>query len=235
MNKLFNNRHFKLKAFTLIEMLVVVSIVVLLLAFSTPALMRTLQSSRLSSVGDTLFGAISEAQQIAFSQNVPVELRFFKFIETGETTAAFRSYQMFKVTLLTEGTGAGMTVKESLIPVSNLVRLPEGVVLVSDTDLSPLFATDGLSDTKSGASVGYSGVSGATYNAIRFMTDGSCRTVGKSANNFAVLTYEILTKSFFTLTGDGGQAITVKTLPPNFYTIQIDPFTGKSRSYRPGF
>ncbi len=223
------------QGFSLIEMLVVVTIIVLLLAFTTPALMRTMQSSRLASAGDTLLGAISEAQQIAYAQNVPVEVRFFKHAEVGglDTTPNFHSYQMFKVTMTTDTSG---TTKEELIPVNNLNRLPDSIIIVPDVSLSPLLSGQGLPDTKPGGnSVGYSGVSNAEYNAIRFMTDGSCRKVGVSSTGFASLTYSSLPTSFVTLTSDEGRAVTAQNLPANFYTIQIDPFTGRARNYRPGF
>lgn len=225
------------KGFTLIEMLVVVTIIVLLLVFSTPALMRTFQSSRLASVGDSLMGAISEAQQIAYAQNVPVEIRFFKHGEVGlsDSPQCFRSYQLFKTVLVTEGVGAAMVVTESLEPVSNLVKLPDGIVIAASDELSAVLDGDGLPDVKPDASTGYSGVEGATYNAMRFMTDGSCRTVTTSEGGFAMLTYKTLPESFFTVTYDIGQELKTSNLPKNFYTIQIDPFTGKARNYRPGF
>ncbi len=233
------------QAFTLIEMLVVVTIIVLLLAFSTPALMRTMQSSRLTSVGDSIFGAISEAQQAAFAQNVPVELRFFKHAEEGFSGSPefFRSYQMFKILLVTEGDGANATVKESIVPVGNLVRFSDGIVIATSQELSPALSGDGLPDTKdsggSGGALGFAGVQNATYNAIRFMTDGSCRKVGASVASdgvtLATLTYQTLPECFFTITYDTSQELTAANLPKNFYTIQIDPFTGKARNYKPGF
>ncbi|WP_322281165.1 Verru_Chthon cassette protein D [Prosthecobacter sp.] len=220
-------------AFSLIEMLVVVTIIVLLLAFTTPALMRTMQSSRLTSAGDTLFGAISEAQQMAYAQNVPVEVRFFKFAEGLDTNTNFRAYQMFKVTLTTEEDG---DVVETLVPVNNLTRTPEGIIIVTDQELSPMLSGASLPDSKpGGGAIGYSGVEGAEYNAIRFMTDGSCRKVEETADGLAGLAYQTLPSSFFTITIDNGQEITTANLPKNFYTIQIDPFTGKARNYKPGF
>lgn len=243
--KTFVSRDSFRPAFTLIEMLVVITIIVLLLAFSTPALMRTMQSSRLTSVGDTIFGAISEAQQTAFAQNVPVELRFFKHADQGfsDSPEFFRSYQMFKIVLVSQGVGASATVEESIVPVGNLVRLSDGIVIATDAELSPALSGEGLDDEKesggSSGAAGYSGVPDATYNAIRFMTDGSCRKVGATAANdgvtLATLTYQTLPECFFTITYDGGQELTVSNLPKNFYTIQIDPFTGKARNYKPGF
>lgn len=225
------------QAFTMIEMLVVVTIIVLLLAFSTPALMRTMQASRLASVGDSLMGAISEAQQIASAQNVPVEIRFFSYPdpEFAGSTSLFRSYQLFKIVLIADTSGAAGTLKESLVPVANLVRLPGGIIIASKAELSEALAGEGLPDTKDGASPGYSGVSSATYKALRFMTDGSCRTVALAQNGFAQLNYQTLPKSFFTIAYDSGQDVTLSNLGKNFYTIQVDPFTGKARNYRPGF
>jgi len=223
------------RGFSLIEMLVVITIIVLLMAFTTPALMRTMQSSRLASAGDNLLGAISEAQQLAFAQNVPVEMRFFQHPDTSglDTHSNFRSYQLFKVTLNTTTNG---TVTENLVPVNNLTRLADGIIIATDPALTPLLSGQGLPDTKTGGgAAGYSGVTGATYNAIRFMPDGSCRKVGVSNAGFAMLTYQMLPTSFVTLASDEGLTISANKLPSNFYTIQIDPFTGKARTYRPGF
>lgn len=227
-------------AFTLIEMLVVVTIIVLLLAFSTPALMKTLQSSRLSSTGDTLLGAISEAQQLAFAQGVPVELRFFSYSgDFTDDSPMFRSYQMLKVETKVEGTGTALKISESMVPAGNLTKFAEGIVIPVDDELSKALSGDQLEDTKNGATPGYSGVSGAKFCAIRFMPDGTCRKVGATTSSDgvtqAVLTFQTLSESFFTITYDIGATINVGNLPKNFYTIQIDPFTGKARNYKPGF
>lgn len=227
-------------AFTLIEMLVVVTIIVLLLAFSTPALMKTLQSSRLSSAGDTLLGAISEAQQLAFAQSVPVELRFFSYSgDFADDEPLFRSYQMLKVETKVVGTGTALQISESMVPAGNLTKFPEGIVIPVSNELSMALSGNQLEDTKNGAAPGYSGVSGAKYCAIRFMPDGTCRKVGATTTSAGVtqasLTFQTLAESFFTITYDIGSTITPANLPKNFYTIQIDPFTGKARNYKPGF
>lgn len=226
-------------AFTLIEMLVVVAIVSLLLAFSTPALMRTMQASRLASTGDSLIGAISEAQQLAFAQNVSVELRFFSYAADFGDANIFGAYQMFKIVVVTNGTGANAQSKESVVPVGNLIKLSEGIAIVTDVELSPILSGTQLQDVKDGGGVGYSGISGATYCAIRFMPDGTCRKVGGSTTNQGItlptLAFQTLPESFLTITYESGIAINSKNLPANFYTIQIDPYTSKARSYKPGF
>jgi uncharacterized protein (TIGR02596 family) len=237
MKRLIPSATLSRRGFSLIEMLVVVAIVVMLLALATPALTRTMQASRLSSAGESMMGAIAEAQQTAFSNNTPVDIRFFSFVEDLDQSPVFHSYQLFKITQTTQGSGGSATIKEAITPVGNLIRLPEGIVIPTDSALSYALSGSGTSlpDTKENSTVGYSGVSGATYSAIRFMPDGTCRTVGSTTNGLATLTFQSLQKNFFTLTFGGGTAVTLSTLPKNFFTVQIDPYTGKARSYKPGF
>lgn len=225
----------KPSAFTLIELLVVVAIIVLLLTVSAPALSSMLMATKLSSAGESVLGAISEAQQVAYASNVPVELRFFKVPDAFGANPSYRSYQIFKILQVTSSTGSTGNLQESVQPVGNLVRLPESIVIVPDNTLSPALTGDGLPDTRQGSNVGYSGVESAVFNAWRFMPDGSCRKVGNNSGGMATLEYQKLTDSFITLTTDAGQAITVGNLPKNFFTIQVDPFTSKARSYKPGF
>lgn len=232
------------RAFSLIEMLVVIALVAMIMAASTPALMRTMQATRLATTGDSIMGAITEAKQLAYAQNVPVEMRFFKYPDqdfTGSTVQLFRSYQLFKIVNLVQGVGANAVTQESVVPVGTLVKLSEGVIIAAGQDLSPLLNGQNgqsLDDIKANASggVGYSGVASAKYNAIRFMPDGSCRKVSAQSDGFAQLDYGTLPTSFLTITYDSsGQDITTGNLPKNFYTIQVDPYTGKARNYRPGF
>ena len=225
----------RFRAFTLIEMLVVVTIVVLLLAFATPALTRTLQASRLSAAGESIMGSLAEAQQLALTTNVPVDIRFFSYQSGFDPAPVFHSYQLFKITQSRQGSGGSATVMESAVPVGNLINLPEGIIIPTDSTVSAALSSTGIADKKDNSDAGYSGVSGATYNAVRFMPDGTCRTVGNTTNGFAQLTFQTLPNSYFTVTFDIGAAVTAANLPKNFYTIQIDPFTGKARNYKPGF
>ena len=228
-------------AFSLIEMLVVVTIIVLVMAMATPALTRTMQSGKLTSAGDSLLGIISQAQQYANTYNLPVELRFFKFNTELDLPGArqdFRAYMMFKVT--TDALNQGSTLTEKFLPMGGLTRLPENVTLVADPDLSPLLPNaNSQKDTKNGVSPGYAGVSNASYNAIRFMPDGTFRLPGNATGGTSGLTTisfaQDITVCHITLASDAGAAITKANLPKNFYTIQIDPFSGKARTYRPGF
>jgi hypothetical protein len=69
--------------------------------------------------------------------------------------------------------------------------------------------------------------------ALRFFPDGTCKKVNVSGT-LATLTIPTLPTSFVTVIEES-----VKNagsgVPENFYTVQVDPYTGRSRSYRPGF
>jgi uncharacterized protein (TIGR02596 family) len=223
-------------AFSLIEMLIVLAMVSMLLVMAAPSLNGVLNAYRLSSAGDTMMGMISEAQQLASSSNKPIEIRFFKYADEFGGNPSYRACMLFRVDQAVQGTGASATTSERLVPQGNLIKLPSGTMLVSDTDLSPLLQGDGPKDTAEGKPNGYSGVKDATYMALRFMTDGSCRKVlpVSSAVPFAQLAYQALNQSYFTIVIDQGGAVNLGNLPKNFYTIQIDPFTSKARSYKPG-
>lgn len=228
-----NSRSAAIKGFTLIETLVVVSIIVLILALTAPSLYSTIKATKLSSSGDSVLGFLSEAQQISVSGNVQVEVRFFKYATPMSPVSTFRSMQMFKIGHQPMSAGGQFT--EVSQPVGDLVRLSDGIVIVNDTaNLSPLLPGDGFKDVKEGGAGSYSGNSEAKYNAIRFLPDGSCRVLSSTTGGAVTLTYPALQQSCITLCEDLGKQIAVDSLPLNFYCIQIDPYTGKMRTYRPG-
>ncbi len=234
MNALTRKPSILQRAFTLIETLVVVSIIVLILVMTAPSLFSTMQATRLTAAGETVLGFLSEAQQVAQSQNTPVEVRFFRYQTPLSPYQAFRSMQMFKITTPVEDRGQ---IQERSEPIGTLVRLPENVVIPQDdTDLSPLLEGEGFQDVKPTGFGSYSGVEEAYYSAVRFMTDGSCRKVEavRDGEASSSLSYPELRKSCITICPDTNQAITLTNLPKNFFCIQVDPYTGKIHTYRPG-
>jgi uncharacterized protein (TIGR02596 family) len=211
-------------AFTLIEMLVVITIIAILLAISAPALFNTIKATRLSGAGDRLLGALSEAQQMAFSKNYPVEVRFYYYDVALGTGKNYRSYQIFSVT-----NPPGKN-SETIKKVSEVTKLPDNVIVSADSMLSPSLSKVTMKDTDTN-----SGIANIDYSAIRFMPDGTCRTVDTGANGLASLTFPTLVDNFVTLHEEASKALDSGKLPGNFYIIQTDPYTGKSRNYRPGF
>jgi uncharacterized protein (TIGR02596 family) len=135
-------RNYLAQGFTLIETLVVVSIIVLILAMTGPSLLGSMQASRLSSAGDTVLGLLAESQQTAMAQNVPVEVRFFKYQTPVSTYEAYHSLQAFKV--VNDPEAAVGQVQEKLIPIGTVTRLPDSIVIPFDNTLAPLLVVRAL-------------------------------------------------------------------------------------------
>ncbi|MGY8641662.1 MAG: Verru_Chthon cassette protein D [Verrucomicrobiales bacterium] len=208
-------------AFSLIEMMIVLTVVGILLAFAAPDLFSLMQSSSLTSEGSHLRNQISQAQQLALAKNADVELRFFKLADTAaaETEEGFRAYQMFQF----DKTGA-------MIEVSRFYRINAPVIL-SET-LSTLLTTAGgdSADRKFGfvspqegkyeVPVGL-GMEETDYVAFRFRPDGSTDLPNRSNGDTWYLTL---------VQGEGAVR---DTDPANYYCLQVNPYNGQITEFRP--
>lgn len=68
--------------FSLIEMMMVLAVMGLLIAFAAPNLFSLVSSSSLSSEGQLLRNQLTYAQQMAVSKNADVEVRFFRYADS---------------------------------------------------------------------------------------------------------------------------------------------------------
>lgn len=201
------------RAFTLIEMITVITIVAALMAIATPYLVDTMQANRLTSTGEALMFRIARIQQIVVTTGRPAELRFYRFEYEG--VVGYHAYQLFAHS---ESSG-------QLTAVENPVYLKGDNIAFVEGQLSPL-----LDQAAHGTTTGawprpavdepFKSMS-AQYLRIAFYPDGSTS-----------LTVP-LRSSYITLAGDLEASNGSSTPPPNFYTIQIDPVTGRAKSYRP--
>jgi uncharacterized protein (TIGR02596 family) len=203
-------------AFTLIEMLLVVAVIGILVAIATPTLFRTLQGNRLTTAGERLLNQIALVQQMAATLNRPMEIRFYQYEKESELIGGlqFHAYQLFELsnasTEIRAGSG-GQPVTET--PSSELVDLGESIVIASRSSLTPFAAGPLLDDGRK-----YVQEYSAKYFAVRFYPNGTTN-LPKNISN-----------SYLTLISDSDME---KDPPANFYTIQVDPYTGKARPYRP--
>ena len=204
------------RAFSLIEMLIVVSVVGILLAFAAPQLFSLVQSTSLTSEGTALRNKMSQAQQIALSQNTDVEVRFFKMKDAGnaETVPAFRAFQFYRYNQYGQ-----------LLPVSQFYRIRPPIVI--NEPLSTLVNSAG-SDKSISPSSGSAAIPVVSdletfdYVSFRFKPDGSTDLPGR-AKGGGDTWYITLTKGL----------PTDPTVPNNYFTVQLDPFNGRVTSYRP--
>ena len=89
----------KNRGFTLIEVLVVLMIIAVIVAFTIPAMGPALKGSKLRQATDELEALLAGSHQLAITENTPVEIRFFKYEdpESPGSRRMFRSYQSAQV------------------------------------------------------------------------------------------------------------------------------------------
>lgn len=219
-----------LSAFTLLELLLVISIIGILSVLVAPAINTVMNGSRATQSGDKILALLNQAKQTALTTNHPVEMRFYQYGDVevpGEslndpTSGKFRAVQAF------EYRDDGVA-----IAVGKMERLAPSVIMDSSTTLSSLLNSatasdssmeqdghgkDWLSDSNAKPKIP---LVGTNYNccAFRFLPGGSTN-LPKTKLSFLTL-HNI---------NDGDNRVTP---PSNYTTIQIDPENGMSRVYRP--
>jgi uncharacterized protein (TIGR02596 family) len=219
--------HQSKRAFSLIELLVVISIIAIIGAFAVPAAGQLLKGSSLSQAANALTDQTAAARQYALTRNRTVEVRFYSFIDpedVGVTTPYYRAMQFFEIA------DGGVP-----NPVGKFIRFANTIVMNPDPTLSNLLqpGTNGAypklistplpndPDLPRGVARNY------TYIAFRFQPDGSTSlslTAGTPPGLWFVTVH---------LLSDLGRA-NGGTPPPNFFTWMIDPVSGGTKVLRPG-
>ena len=234
-------------AFSLVELLVVVAVIAIVVGFAVPAANNLLRGSQLTQGAQTMGDQLAFARQTALSRNRQIEVRFYRYadletpgeISTDKLTWQFHAFQLFEIT----ENGAAL-------PINKMQRLPKMVIFSTSPTSTYLYSTlvcpalrgafkDALLD-KTTPEIPLSFTSGGTttsvgrkyeYASFRFLQDGSTDLppgtksttggAGKPDDSWYV-----------TLVGLNDDAKDINTV--NFYTFQIDPVSGATKSYRPG-
>lgn len=207
----------KTRAFSLLELAIVISIIAVIAAFAVPAVATMLNGTLLTQASQMLTSEITLARQYATSRNRSVEVRLLRFQdpEIPADPGSFHGIQLMEV----QSTGAS-------IPLGKVEFFPNAVALCADSrsslldpagtpaqiPRSPISSTD--PSLPRGIQQNYQIVS------FRFLPDGST-TLAANQNWFvSVISSKDQNKG-------GAQ------LPANFFILQIDPVNGSTRGFRP--
>ncbi|MCB1228624.1 MAG: Verru_Chthon cassette protein D [Verrucomicrobiae bacterium] len=208
--------------FSLVEMLIVLTVLGILMALAAPNLFTLMQSSTLSSEGNLVRNKLAQAQQLALSKNSDIEVRFFEMADpsAAEQEDEFRGFQFFQFNDLGK-----------LMPISKFYRIKPPVVISKEqsTLLNP-----GSNKDAEGKEYGFLSPSegtypvpvgddqiDATYISFRFRPDGSTDLPGRTGSDD--------TWYLTLLQGDNPRG----ELPANYYIVQLDAFNGRVSVFRP--
>ncbi len=213
-------------AFSLIELMVVLGVVGLLLAFAAPNLFSLISANTLTGEGTLLRNQLTYAQQIAVSKSADVEVRFFKMSDpdAARTEELFGAYQLFQYNH--DG---------DLAPISTFFRIRMPVVI--HEDLSPLIDPKASGASAKDKKYGYSSPTAGSYEApigeggmnrmadyvaFRFRPDGSTDLPHRTSNG-----------DTWYITLVQGEGAAKSSSPDNFVCLQVNPYNGQVSEFRP--
>lgn len=201
------------RAFSLVELLTVMAIIAVLLGLVIPASTGIGQGFNVTSAGQTVADQFTLARQTALEQNRSAEIRFYYLKSSASGSQIFRGMQVWKQ-VSNQGT-------PGYLAVSRVVYLPNGFKLLQDvgsTAYSPLVNADTFASYKNTDNLPAGAAAGSYYMAVRFRGTGNPEATLTPTTNYVTVASERET---------GGAT------PKNFYTVQIDPLTGRTLGYRP--
>ena len=212
-------------AFTLVEMIVVVGIVLLLLSLIVPATVTLLRGSQLTQGGDLLMAQLDLARQAALSRNRAVQVRLCQ-PAGGQYTAIMSLY------VATTMSASG-TVAQTYTAISKPVTLPTAVIMDAGSTLSTIINPTGVTPTTPSTTDPRLGNLGTAYKyvAFQFKPDGSTDLVNQTSPSTSGTTNA--TSLWFLTVHNQTDRDSLKTPPSNYYTIQVDAYNGHVRQFRP--
>ena len=205
--------HFKLKsfskAFTLIELIVVMSIMMILMTMVTPMVSSIVESNNLSRAGQLVADQIRLARQMASAGNRTVEVRLIQ-------APALSSTGYSAIQLWTATPPRGDNTTETMKQAGKAIALPQSTVISQDsTALSMLLSNVATTNTMPSGGI----YSNAPYAAFQIRPSGAVTPT----MNMNVLYLTIVPSRYATQT----------TLPKNYAIVQINSNTGTPLLYRP--
>jgi len=206
----------KSSGFSLVELLVVISIIVLMASLMGPTLNSALRGNAMTQAGDKVTGTLTLAHQMAVTRNQTIEVRIYSYIdpEMPGDKGQGRAIQAFTVDDANKYT-----------PIMKAQVLPPTVVISTNPTLSTIFTLISMQPSK-GQTIPRVGIK-YQYVSFKYYRSGSTSLVSQSTNASSQPHWCI------TLEGIQDASSGKTTLPKNFTTITIDPYNGALKTYRP--
>lgn len=199
------------RGFSLVELLIVVSVIGILLAIAAPNVFSLLNAHTLTGEGTLLRNKLTLAQQMALAKNSDVEVRFFKMEEEGSAggRGSYRAFQLFMYNELGE-----------MNPITDLFRVKPPAFL--NENMSTLLGAGSTAEGRYEVNEGSRKVS-REFVGFRFKPDGSTD----------LDIYAPSGDTWYLVLIQGEENLGGSTLPKNYFVVQVDPFNGRVTEFRP--
>jgi uncharacterized protein (TIGR02596 family) len=210
-------------AFSLIEMLMVIAIIGIISSFAIPAAFRMIRGTDVNRASQMVTDQLTSARQSAIARNKQIEVRFLRFFDPespGESLGDTSSWKIRGIQLM-EVTASGTPVQ-----LAPMVRLPGSVVMKED-QYSSLFESN----------------SASAAPPLRFknpteLDPAMPRLPADQARRYTYASFRYYPDASTSLSQKGNWYLTLSAAaqsadPINYFTLQIDPVSGATRSYRP--
>jgi uncharacterized protein (TIGR02596 family) len=211
-----------LRGFSMVEILVVVGIMAMLMVMGGPTMKALFGSSKLGQGAAHLANFLQIAHQTAIKENLPVEVRFYRYNNpaTPSPEEVYYAYRMFRISpKKNNGTGSELEVEaEGIEP---LVKMPGNCFITDRTNMSSLLGSRVITGTEENVRGLEQGKRvNATYRGFLFRADGTCNLPISSKWFLTVLPNEVKLKNN-------------EEAPDNYVCISINPANGEIRQYTP--
>jgi uncharacterized protein (TIGR02596 family) len=207
------------RGFTLIELMTVLTIMAILLTLVGPSLIQSLQDTSLGRAAALIQNNLKAAHQYALSLQNPVYVRFYSYIDPTipNSTQQYRAIQLIES--VPQPANPSSSTLVFLTPITTLpapnIIIPNGLGSTGYSTLLTLTSATYSSRTPT-TTPPIPGVSAYTYVQFLFLPNGQTNLSPPTS-----LWYVTVASS------------TQATTPVNFYTIQVDPLSGKITFFRP--
>jgi uncharacterized protein (TIGR02596 family) len=228
-----------LRAFSLVELLVVLAIAAMMMTVGAVGVPKTIQAMKLTNLGDQLQALINVAQQNAAAEGVTYEMRIYKYALAEDMTTDGMYRGVFVLKYLQAGmpdpsvSGMGQPLKQPLALITeDKLELPNGLVFASNAEISSLLSLNAngqntlmnipmmVLNAQGDFEPWKKNFESEEYISILFKPDGTNLPV--NGNWFLTIVNQ----------RDEEQSIPASDLR-NFYCIQIEPRTGSVMTFRP--